>query len=697
MTSKDKQSSLSATDYSPIDSGQTQRKGRLSTATIVLIVATVITLSIVTYQWLARAVIFNIQPTDATLDIKGLSFNIGDNYLLLEGAYNITLSAPGYVSNEQSITVTDQPTQTFDFQLEPLPGKVNIISDLEAIKVTIDNDRTATAPGVIENLSRGFHNLTFSKYRYFPLSQQVDVVGLGKTQDITVSLEPAWGQKRFDSQPQQASLFVDSKLVGKTPITTEILQTGSTIRLELEGYKHYQEKVTVKAGSSDIHPQITMIIADGTLQINSNPSAANVMLDKQFLGTTPLTKDLPPNQQYHIELFKEGYLKSTRKLSLLPQKTQKIDVVLKPNIGTISLNLQPADAEILVDGQSQSQDKDEAEIKGNRTLSLSAKPHQITISKSGYESQSLTVTPRPDQVQSLSVSLLTLEEAYWKSRPESITTVAGSTLKLFKPNQTFNLGAPRREVGRRANEVQKKVSLRRPFYLGTTEISNQQLRRWRDHYSSSLGGKSLDMDNQPAVNVSWQEAALYCNWLSEQQGLKVFYQVTEGRVTGFNWQSFGYRLPTEAEWAWAAKVSADGQIKTFPWASNLYPPNEVTDNYADQSSVGIISFTIANYNDGYSLSAPVGSFQANKKGLFNMGGNVSEWVNDYYDLTPNMGEPVLDPTGPEAGDRHVIRGASWALGARSELRLGYRDAAIKGRADLGFRIARYVDSPEAQP
>ena len=80
-----------------------------------------------------------------------------------------------------------------------------------------------------------------------------------------------------------------------------------------------------------------------------------------------------------------------------------------------------------------------------------------------------------------------------------------------------------------------------------------------------------------------------------------------------------------------------------------------------------------------------------------MGGNVSEWVNDYYDLTPNMGEPVQDPTGPEAGDRHVIRGASWALGARSELRLGYRDAAIKGRPDLGFRIARYVDSPEAQP
>ena len=258
--------------------------------------------------------------------------------------------------------MTDQPTQTFDFKLEPLPGALNIISELKAINVTIDNDRSASAPGLIEGLSRGSHDLVFSKYRYFPLSQQVDVVGLGKTQDINVSLKPAWGQMRFDSKPQQANLFVDDKLVGKTPITTEILQTGSTIRMELAGYKSYQEEVTVIAGSSDKHPQVTLKVADGTLQINSKPSAANVTLNKQFIGTTPLTQDLAPNREYHIELFKEGYLKSSRKLSLLPQKTQQLDIVLKPNIGSIDLNLQPSDAKILVNGQSQG--------KGNRTLSL---------------------------------------------------------------------------------------------------------------------------------------------------------------------------------------------------------------------------------------------------------------------------------------------------------------------------------------
>lgn len=687
--SKDQKPSLAVTDYTPIDGNRTTARARLSATSILLILTAICALTILSYQWLARAVIFDIQPADGNVNIKGLSFNIGDNYLLLKGDYEITISAPGYHSRQASITVTEQATQNFDFSLEPLPGNLNVNTNLENIKVTIDNDRLASAPGLIQDLSRGSHQLTFTKYRYFPLTQQVDIIGLGETQDINVSLQPAWGEMSFDSQPQQANLYVDDKLIGQTPITTEVLQTGSTIRLELGGYKDHQEQVTVQAGTSDAHSLITMQIADGRLKVSSDPSAANVMVDNRFIGTTPLSTQLPPNQAYLIELYKEGYLKATRTLSLKPEQTSDLDISLKPNIGSINLTLRPSDAQISVNGQPQG--------KGSRTLALSAKPQELTISKPGYQSKSVTITPRPNQEQALSITLLTVEEAYWASRPETIKTVAGSTLKLFKPNQTFTLGAPRRQAGRRANEVQRKVSLRRPFYLATTELSNRQFRRWRDHNSSAIKGKSLDMDNQPAVNLSWQEAALYCNWLSEQQGLAVFYEIIDGRVRGFNWQSSGYRLPTEAEWAWAAKVEKDGQIKTFPWDSNLYPPNKVTDNYADQSSTGIIPFTIANYNDGHGVSAPVGSYPANAKGLFNMSGNVSEWVNDYYDLTPNLAQPVEDPTGPQVGERHVIRGASWAQGSRSELRLSYRDADNKGRPDLGFRIARYVDSPGAQP
>ena len=74
-----------------------------------------------------------------------------------------------------------------------------------------------------------------------------------------------------------------------------------------------------------------------------------------------------------------------------------------------------------------------------------------------------------------------------------------------------------------------------------------------------------------------------------------------------------------------------------------------------------------------------------------MSGNVAEWVNDYYDLQPHSAAPLEDPRGPQFGVRKVVRGASWRLGSRSELRLSYRDNSEAKRLDLGFRIARYVD------
>ena len=80
-----------------------------------------------------------------------------------------------------------------------------------------------------------------------------------------------------------------------------------------------------------------------------------------------------------------------------------------------------------------------------------------------------------------------------------------------------------------------------------------------------------------------------------------------------------------------------------------------------------------------------------------MSGNVAEWVNDYYEVRLHRGDPIVDPTGAESGNRHVIRGASWALGSRTELRLSFREAGSGGRVDVGFRLARYVDKPGVTP
>ena len=96
--------------------------------------------------------------------------------------------------------------------------------------------------------------------------------------------------------------------------------------------------------------------------------------------------------------------------------------------------------------------------------------------------------------------------------------------------------------------------------------------------------------------------------------------------------------------------------------------------------------------DGYERTAPVGSFPPNSLGIYDGGGNVAEWVQDYYSVpTPGQTAAVLDPRGPARGSNHVIRGSSWRHAGILELRLGYRDFGNNGRPDVGFRIARNVE------
>lgn len=681
---------LLATDFTPMDGNGAKHGLPLSPGMLTLAVLAGVGIIIMAYLFMARAVIFQTEPSTADIEISGLSFNIGDNYLLLRGDYDITANATGYYPLLESISVGDNATQELKLELQPLPGNLSVTSELENIKVSVDSKSAGTVPGTIEGISRGSHQLEFNKYRYFPLLQEIDIDGLGKTQSLNISLLPAWGQMQFTTIPAGAELYIDERLIGQTPVTAEVLETGSQLKVTLAGYKTYTQQVSVKAGTNAQQPPIELIVADGTLQIDSSPSSASVTINNKFLGTTPMEVALAPFTQHRVELFLEGYLKASQLTQVQPEKTSKLAINLVPNIGSIAFTVSPADAQILVDNRNQG--------SGSQTLSLTAKPHSVSIQKQGYKTKSLTITPRPGHEQALKINLLTLQQAYWASRPPAVKSSVGSPLKLFRPDDSFTLGAPRRQPGRRANEAERSVSLQRPFYLGTKEISNAELRRWKaSHSSSALRGQSLDMDQQPAVKVSWEDAALFCNWLSKREGLPQFYLLEAGVISGFNWDAHGYRLPTEAEWAWAARIDANGNSKIFPWANDLYPPMEVTDNYADQSASRFLTFTIANYNDKTPVSAKTGSFKANHKGLYNMSGNVAEWVNDYYDVRPSRGDAVLDPAGPSTGTRHVIRGASWALGSRTELRLSYREAGIDGRLDVGFRIARYVDSAGAKP
>lgn len=690
MVDETKSRPLAATEFTPLDSRGAKRKLRVSPLYVSLGVVFVAAAVVFVYLFAARAVIFRLDPADASISVGGLSFHIGSNFLLLPGQREISAVADGYHPLQTTVEVTSERTQEVKLALEPLPGNLRVNAELDEIEVLIDGEPIGVGPGLIEDIPRGFYVVEFRKYRYFPERQEIEIEGLGRTQSVEVALEPAWGQMEITSVPDGAEVLVDGELVGETPITTEVLETGTRLSVVKRGYKTWEREVSVEAGTTATHPPIELVVADGTVEVHSSPAGANVSVGGEFRGSTPLSIELSPLQAHRLELFLEGYRTATRTVQTEPEGFSRLDLALEPIIGHIELSVSPADAEVLVDGRSVG--------TGSRTLSLTAREHELTIRKPGFEAESRSITPRPGHAQSLEIGLLTIEQAYWATRPPRINSAVGSELKLFRPADTFTMGAPRREPGRRANESERRVRLERPFYIGTHEVTNTQFRQFRgEHSSSAVRGQTLDMDTQPVVNITWQEAAQFCNWLSRRDNLPPFYIEEGGRVTGWNPDSHGYRLPTEAEWAFAARVAESRGVLMFPWGSEVYPPPEVVENYADQNAATIVTFVLSNYDDGFPVSAPVGSFEPNHNGIYDMSGNASEWVNDYYEIRVVGDEPMVDPLGPPASDRHVIRGASWAKGSRSELRLAYRDAGRDRTYETGFRIARYVDRPGVQP
>ncbi|MDX2072559.1 MAG: SUMF1/EgtB/PvdO family nonheme iron enzyme [Haliscomenobacter sp.] len=171
---------------------------------------------------------------------------------------------------------------------------------------------------------------------------------------------------------------------------------------------------------------------------------------------------------------------------------------------------------------------------------------------------------------------------------------------------------------------------------------------------------------RPVIYVDWFDTIYYCNWRSQQEGLAKVYKIKQQQVSS-NWQANGYRLPTEAEWEYAARGGQKSQ--GFEYAGS---------NNADE---------VAWYgsNSG-GKTLPVGKKEANELGLYDLSGNVWEWCWDWI-AYPSSGSN--DPKGPDSGSRRVNRGGSWCndpILARVALRGA--DLPADCNVLMGFRLAR---------
>lgn len=686
MTNKSKltqdESPIAPVEFTPMEETVKRSTFTLRPIAIMTGLALLTSLLLLWFLLTAKSVVIRIEPDIAKIDIEGgITFELADHYLIRPGEYRLAATSEGYLDLEQSFIVTEDDNQLLPLTLEKKPGHLQISTRPVGAEILIDGQQVGISPMTATPLSPGNHQLEIRVPRYFTYQSSVDIEGLDHSQTLNVDLNPAWGQVQLSSMPSNAAVTINNEPRGHTPLTTELLTAGETVSVVLMGYKPWSKALQVSAGETLVAPEIILEPADGVIEATSIPSGATITVDGQYRGTTPITLEVAASEKHQISFFLNGYNTKKHSLSLEPGETEKLTISLQADIGSIRVLASPSDASVWVDGVRRG--------TVGKTFRLPARPHRIDIKKPGYASQTRTVTPQPKLDQVIRVTLLTQQEAHWASIPKVITSPGNQSLKLFKPKNKFVMGASRRESGRRANEVLRDVQLTRPFYLATKEVTNAEFKRFqRQHSSRHISGSTLDMPVQPVVNVSWQQAALYCNWLSKKEKLALFYKEEQGKIVGENIKANGYRLPTEAEWAWAARVTDSG-MKKYIWGDQ-FPPT--TGNFADISAGKVIGRVVNNYNDSYASSSPVGSFPSNHKGIFDLGGNVAEWVNDYYGIEFSLSMTAdKDPSGPEKGDLRVIRGASWRHSSITELRLSFRDYGVDPRDDVGFRIARYVE------
>jgi len=642
------------------------------------------------FVFTARQITIQIEPPSDHVSIGGswIAPRFGGHFLLRPGTYTLYASKECYFALEKPFEVGVEKNQTIRFNMEKLPGRISVKAHpsgqpdqpLTGARLIIDGQALGVTPVSNLEVKAGRRVVEVQAEHYQDIKTEVQIIGCPEEQAFEFALIPGWSDVFISSVPEGATVSVDGKPAGNTPLKIELPEGNYRLQISAAGFKTWQTRLAVVPNQPQSIKDVQLQPADGTLALQTTPSGANVTIDQKFVGKTPLKIPLPANMRHEVQISKAGYENAAQTVQVATGKEKTLAVKLKPMLGVIQFVVEPADARLIVDGKN----------RGTvpPTLNLLAVSHQLEIQKPGYETYQTRITPRPGYPQEIKITLKRRQSAP-AAAAGVITAKNGSMLKLIRP-QPFTMGSSRREQGRRTNETLRRINLQRPFYMGLKEVTNKEFKLFlAGHDSGAFNGQPLSSDDDPVVQITWEQAALYCNWLSAQESLPPAYVKKGGRLVAADPIGTGYRLPTEAEWEYSARFTNNPAGLKYPWG-NRFPPATPSGNYADTSAKKLLAVVIENYNDGFPGTAPPAKFKANGLGLFDLGGNVAEWCHDFYTIyTYNSSKTDVDPSGPPQGNHHVVKGSSWKNASMSKLRLAYRDYSNGKRSDLGFRICRY--------
>ena len=499
-------------------------------------------------------------------------------------------------------------------------------------------------------MPKGVSMLQVLHKNYTPLMVNFYDYGVGKVESgmtyiLTLS-KPAGSTEPTDAggnfyaltvTPKNAVVTIDGnpQTVSTDGEYSAMLPYGShTYKVEAGGYISKSGSFTIS--SSDMTPiNVSLVSAMATVSVTCPTPAVSLYVDKKSVGMAPWTGSLKEGMHL-IEAKKDGYRSQQRTINLSQQ--QRLDVAfaeLAAIQGNLSVNYKPFGADVFIDGKKVGQSP--------RVFNgILVGSHKVEIKKDGYGTDSKTVSILEGQTASLSGVLTT----HTSSSGNTITIPVkdGISIDMVRVEAgTFTMGATA-EMKDPWNEEKPthQVTLTNDYYIGKYEVTQALWKAVMGNNPSNFKG-----DNLPVEQVSWDDCQEFISKLN--------------RITGKT-----FRLPTEAEWEYAARSGKKSRGYQYSGSNNLSDVAWYFDNSRKKTHA-------------------VGTKQPNELGIYDMSGNVWEWCQDRYGEYNSSS--LVNPTGANSGSDRVYRGGGWCFSARF-CRSSFRLSATPAYRviDLGLRL-----------
>ena len=513
----------------------------------------------------------------------------------------------------------------FVLSVSPVDAQVTI----DDTPVTVSSDGTVSVL-----LGVGEHNFTVQAAMH--RSEAGIVTITDKKEKMSVTLAPDYGVLQVSSTPSGAEVYLDGDYqpVGTTPFTTRWLTPGKhSLSFRYPSYKSYTADVQV-TGDGTTQPFTATLQPNFAEVTITAPGDADIYINDTHKATGTWSGRLDAGR-YRVEARKALHRASVQSLEVEAGDNKHITLTAPtPIYGCLNISSSPIGARVFIDGREIGETPDifSEVLIGTRT---------VRLTKAGCAPVEQQITIEEGKTATLSFTLAT--QPILRNR---IFTVKGVSFTMVPvEGGTFTMGATS-EQGSDASDDEKpahRVTLS-DYYIGETEVTQALWTAVMGSNPSSFKG-----DQRPVEEVSWNDCQEFIKKLNA--------------LTGRN-----FRLPTEAEWEYAAR----GGNK-----SNGY-------KYAGSNTIGNVAWYESNSK---SKTHPVKGKQANELGLYDMSGNVYEWCSDWYDSSYYNSSPTTNPTGPATGS-YVFRGGGWFNDAW-DCRVSNRNYFMPGFRDdnLGLRLA----------